>query len=288
MELRQAAKQIRLIALDLDGSSLNSKGVITERTRKGIQKLIQRGYEVVPATGRGFYRLREDVIGVPEIRYVISANGAVVTDGVSGRRLVENLIPCRTAASLADELLCRGSCVYLHHNDAHSTHRMACFDRSEYDRCFSRTDWPPSEEILTGKLGKWILRDHLDVIKLGVYFYGSLNGFSRFEQIAARYPEISGFRVDECAMEFTSCKAGKANALRELCRHLQIPLEQVCAIGDNGNDVEMLQIAGIGVAMENAIEEAKRAADVVTQSNDREGVAEFLEKYLLVSRENGR
>ncbi|QNK39093.1 HAD hydrolase family protein [Caproicibacter fermentans] len=282
MEPEQAVKQIRLIALDLDGSSMNSKGVVSGRTRRAIGQLVRRGYEVVPATGRGFYHLRENVIGVNGIRYVISANGAVITDGATGRRLEVSLIPCRIAASLAEELLRRGTCVYLHRNDACSTHVMACRDRGEYDAWFARPEWPSSTEILTERLGEFILRDGRDVIKLGIYFHG-FDGFTVFESLTgANYPEIHSFRVGDCAMEFTSSKASKADALRSLCGYLRIPLKQVCAVGDNGNDVEMLRIAGLGIAVGNAIEEAKQAADAVIKSNDEEGVAEFLETHFLV------
>lgn len=281
MELKQAAEKIRLIALDLDGSSMNSKGVVSGRTRHAIAGLVRKGYEVVPATGRGFYHLRENIIGVSGLRYVISANGAVITDGITGRRIEENLIPCRTAASLAEKLLRPGTCVYIHRNDEQSTHILACRDRAEYSAWFARPGGLGPEEIRTEKLGEFILADNRDVIKLGAFFHG-FDGFSFFEdKIGTNYPGINSFRVSDCSMEFTSSRASKANALRSLCGYLHIPLEQVCAVGDNGNDVEMLWIAGLGVAMGNAIEAAKQTADAVIGSNDDDGAAAFFEEYFL-------
>lgn len=280
MELRQAAKKIRLIALDLDGSCMNSQGIVTGRTRRIIGGLIRKGYLVVPATGRGFHHLREDIIGVEGIRYVISDNGAIVTDGLTGRRLTECLIPRRTSASLAERLLRCGTLVYIHCSDARGTYLMACRNPAKY-ACFARPGWVPPKEFLTNGVGQYLLRDGRGVTTIGAYFDGE-NDFSYFETIiAAEYRELHGFRVADHAMEFTCRQASKADALRGLCRRLQIPPEQTCAIGDNGNDVELLRTAGLGVAMGNAIPEAKQAADVVVKSNDEDGAAEFFEKYFL-------
>lgn len=286
--LWQAAKNIRMIAMDLDGSCLNSSKAVSERTAKVIRKLIQKGVEVVPATGRGFYRLREDVIGVGGIRYVISGNGAVVTDGNTGLHLSEHLISCRTAASLADELLALRACVYIHQNDEKSTHIVACRDAEVLDHCRREREKGRSEAgpVLRDGLGDFILRAGQDVVKLGAAFW-KFDGFSALsERLKTDYPDIRGFRVDSSSMEFVSRRAGKEKALLDLCRHLRIAPEQVCAFGDYENDIGMLRMAGIGVAMGNAAETVKQAADTVTKSNDDEGVAEFCETYILTEQED--
>lgn len=280
-EIRKRAKQIRLIALDMDGTSMDSNSQITPRTRAAIQALVDKGYLVVPATGRGFYDLREKIIGVAGIRYVISANGAVVTDGLDGSRLYENLIPCREAAKLAEELLDHNCCVYIHRNDGKSTHVMSCKSREIYERFFYDPKMPKPRDVMTEDLRAFILEDNRDVIKIGMFFRApeTFSGFARM--VADHYPEISCFQVSDQGMEFVHQGADKAEALAVLCEKLQIPLSRVCAFGDNGNDVEMIRRAGLGVAVENAIPEARMAADHVAGSNDGEGVAEFIETYLL-------
>ena len=104
-EIKERAKEIRLIALDMDGTCLDERGQMTQRTSAAIRALVEKGYIVVPATGRGFPELRERVIRVPEIRYVISNNGAILTDGATGERLVERDIPRQDAAALAVAVL---------------------------------------------------------------------------------------------------------------------------------------------------------------------------------------
>lgn len=281
MELRQAAKKIRLVALDLDGSCLNSGKIVTERTKAAIRGLIRKGIEVVPATGREFAGLRENVIGVNGIRYVISGNGAVVTDGADGRRLKESLIPYRMAASLADELLIRETFVYLHQKDEESMHRIACRFEKLIEDCQKERDWPDNVPVLKSGLGDFIRKKGHDIVMLGAYFRG-FDGFSVFRELLKRsYPEIRGYRVDQSTMEFISPQAGKEKALLYLCHHLQILPNQVCAFGDHENDIEMLRMAGIGIAMGNALQSVKQAADTVTKNNDDEGVAEFCEAYFL-------
>ena len=84
--LEDKFKQIKLIALDIDGTSMNSNSIVTKNTQNVIRKLVNK-YIVVPTTGRGFFGLRENILNVNHIRYVISANGAVVTDADENKRI---------------------------------------------------------------------------------------------------------------------------------------------------------------------------------------------------------
>lgn len=276
-----ATSQIKLIALDLDGSSLNEESKVSPRTRRAIAEAVRRGYLVVPATGRSFYRLREDVIGVDGIRYVISANGGQVVDGASDEVLLQSII-CRTeAAHLAEDLLRECTNIYLHRADGKSSPWMGCRSIEEYERWFFHPGWPNKKQIVTRDIGQQILQMDSEVLQLGVYFHG-FDGFSAFgELLSQRYPQLCWFQVADNALEFSPKGVSKGAALRHLCEHLGIGLHEVCAVGDNGNDVEMLRIAGLGAAMGNAIDAAKQAADLVIGRNDEDGVAQFLETHFL-------
>ena len=82
-------------------------------------------------------------------------------------------------------------------------------------------------------------------------------------------------------LEISSVYANKGNGLRWLAGHLGISMEQVMALGDSDNDITMLRMAGLGVAMENAAQEIKEAADEVTSSNEEDGVAQAIERWVL-------
>ena len=97
-----------------------------------------------------------------------------------------------------------------------------------------------------------------------------------WENLREQVPDIYITTSSSHLIEISNVTSGKAHALEELATRLGIPQEDIIAIGDGDNDSEMLRYAGIGVAMENASEACKAAADVVTGSNDREGVAAFL------------
>lgn len=278
-EVREAAKNIRLIAVDMDGTSLTTKKEFTPRTHKAMQALIDRGILIVPATGRGSRGLAEKVMNLQGVRYVISADGAYVTDCGDDSRLWEQRIPCAVAAALADELLKEGNCVYFHCPDLTCTHVMACNSREEYRRLFWRPGFQKPEEIITENFGSYILEQGQDVAKLGMFF-SRPDGFEVYEPlISEKYPGVNCFRSDSNVLEMTSCHTSKGEALRALSGHLGLSREQVCAIGDNGNDIGMLEYAGVGVAMGNAIDAARQKADYVALTNDEEGVADFLEAF---------
>ena len=276
-----ATSQIKLIALDLDGSSLNKESKVSPRTKRAIAEAIRQGYMVVPATGRSFYRLREDVIGVDGIRYVISAGGGQLVDGERNEVLLQSIIPRAEAARLAEDLLRQCTNIYLHRADGKNSPWMGCRSVEEYEQWFLQPGWPGKRQIVTSDIGTKILQMDSEVLQLGAYFYG-FEGFRAFDELLAQqYPQLCWFQVAANAAEFSPKGVSKAAALRHLCAHLGIELAQVCAVGDNGNDVEMLRIAGLGAAMGNAIDAAKQAADLVIGRNDEDGVAQFLETHFL-------
>jgi len=249
-QIKQAAEKIRLIALDIDGTSVNSVGEITEDTRETIQELICAGYIVVPATGRGFYGLREQ-IGVEGIRYVISADGAVVTDGLSGEILMKVVIPRERAALLAEELQNDKNCIYLHLDDPLSTH-MAAYKNEKIYLQYKSKGFLPSQNIFCGEMKDYVLQESREVLKMGLRFEEG-DRFQKYESaIEKKFPDINGFRVDASAMEFTASGASKATALRALCAILKIRPEQVCAIGDNGNDI-MLPVVMMKMVFQNSL-----------------------------------
>ena len=96
------------------------------------------------------------------------------------------------------------------------------------------------------------------------------------------FPKTAFYLSKDNYMEVTAKHVSKEQALYEIAQHYQVPLEQVMTIGDNFNDLPMLQLAGLGVAMDNAPEAVKTKAKVVTKSNNEHGVAEAVEKYVLL------
>lgn len=286
-EVKQAAKEIRVIALDMDGTCLNDEHVMTSRTTRVIRELVDRGYLVVPASGRGFAGLREEVIGESRIRYVISNNGAILTDGLTGQRLLERDIPPEVVARMARRLLdVPGNFIYTDdgENGAGSFNVIGCRTPEDYLAIYKQPKWgrelcPP--EVFVERLDR--------AVKLGTRLYKAVlifdpnRTFEEYDGVFQReFPELSAFhssgvRQYECVVRGMS----KGAALEWLCSHENIAPGRILAMGDNGNDADMLRVAGIGVAMANAIPEIRSMADFVAGSNDADGAAEFLERVFL-------
>lgn len=273
-------KNIQLIALDIDGTSMNSNSEITEYTRNVIQRLANK-YVVVPTTGRGFYKLREKILKVENIRYVISANGAVVTDGLKNKRLFEFLIPYKVAAKIADKYTREDTFVYIHRNDEYSTHVFGCLNKEFYENNLKRDFKTDYKDLDIVDLYDYILKDQRNVLKIGIRFKSQCDLEIAKQDIERSFPEVNVFEVGNIGLEITEKLASKKDSLEKLCTYLNVDSLNVLAIGDNGNDVEMLKWAGVGVAMKNAVAQAKEVANFICEDNDHDGAAHFLEEFLL-------
>lgn len=273
-------KNIQLIALDIDGTSMNSNSEITEYTRNVIQRLANK-YVVVPTTGRGFYKLREKILKVENIRYVISANGAVVTDGLKNKRLFEFLIPYKVAAKIADKYTREDTFVYIHRNDEYSTHVFGCLNKEFYENNLKRDFKTDYKDLDIVDLYDYILKDQRNVLKIGIRFNSQCDLEIAKQNIERSFPEVNVFEVGNIGLEITEKLASKKDSLEKLCTYLNVDSLNVLAIGDNGNDVEMLKWAGVGVAMKNAVVQAKEVTNFICEDNDHDGAAHFLEEFLL-------
>lgn len=270
--------KIRLIAVDIDGTLLNSSSKISDYTHDILQKLCDK-YIVVPTTGRSFYRLREDTLHVNGIRYVISANGAVITDGKTDEKIYEFIIPRETVAQIADLMLVDDNLVYIHCDDKECTHIMSCLSKETYMNYYYRKNGVKTQNIITSNFGDFIRQSKNEVVKLGLKFTTDQAMINSEKILKERFKDIDVFRCDRKALEVSYADASKGKSLMKLCSKLNIQPEEVCAIGDNGNDLSMIQWAGLGVAMGNSIDELKEAADIVVGTNDNDGAAHFFEKY---------
>lgn len=99
------------------------------------------------------------------------------------------------------------------------------------------------------------------------------------QQLVKEFPQIRIYRSKDTYLEIMSMKASKSDAIHMLKDHFHVKQEEIMAFGDNFNDIDMIRYAGLGVAMGNAADEVKQAADIVTDINDNEGERQILDKY---------
>ncbi len=274
------ASNIKLLAFDMDGTALNDAGKVTDRTRAALQAAADKGIMLVPATGRGFALLRDETLGIHDIEYAISANGAILYEYATSTELMRAMIPWALAADLVDDLNCREVKFYLQLGDDNSSYFGSLYDFELFAPLEGKRVWRDNlEPDLAGKLREM----KVDVAKIGVvYRWWERDLAAGMAFIAERYPSLRAFRAERESIEICDRGVSKGRALEQLCLRLGIDPADVCAVGDNGNDVSMIANVGLGVAMANGMDEAKAVARVVTErTNDEDGLADFIERVLL-------
>ncbi len=281
--------KVKLIALDLDGTLLTTDKALTGHTAEVLSRAAARGIHIVPATGRSVTGLAREVRDLPFIRYAITVNGAAVWDIKEEKLIAHHVFSGEQAAEIWRFL------------EKYHTMMDACVDgvaRMDPDyygrveqympdepRCrLIRTTRKPTED-----LDRWVLDPGNHIEKFNLFFQKE----REVDRIRAR-EELKRFQYLAVTaslgnnLEINHKDATKGNGLKALAAYLGVPREETMAFGDGENDISMLEAAGIGVAMGNAEDSVKEAADLVTLENDRDGVAYAIETQVLdLGKKNG-
>lgn len=271
---------IKLIALDLDGTTINDDRVISRRNREALQRAADQGVNIVVATGRPFSALPEDVFEIDAIRYVLTSNGASITDLKENKTFYENcLSPLATEASVA--LLREHSYI------------IECFVKGiayidgDYYRQVKQTglSFRDVEYILTTR------NPVDDVFQFMLDHKGHVENINvNFEDISEKpvmreklltIPETTITSSFPHNLEIGGATTSKAEALRQMGKLLGIESGEMMAAGDSPNDIAMLLACGLPVAVGNATEEVKAVAKYIAPTNHEDGVADAVEKFVL-------
>lgn len=274
-------KHIRLIASDLDGTLLNDDKVFTERTKQAISKAIDQGVIFVPATGRPLFGIPKDVLEFPGVRYVITANGARIIDAKENKCLQENLLSYEKGLAVFDAV------------KDFDCYKEAYFDGKGYG---TKRYLPNLEKYVElPAMREYILnsREHVDDVveffrekksatdKVQAFFRTLEERQEAVDKIIATVEGVYVTGALESNIEVGAEGVDKEKGLICLSEITGIPLEEMMVFGDGRNDTTMIRDAGVGVAMENACEEAKAVADIIAGNNNEDGVARIIETYIL-------
>lgn len=271
----------KLIAFDLDGTFLTNDKIIPQKNIDALCAAAERGIHIVPATGRIHSGVPEAVRALPFIRYYICINGAYVYDAVEDRTIYSADVPLDIALRFYEELD-KLPVMYDCYQDNSGFITQKMYDEADY--------YVPDKGILhlvktlrvpVPELKEYLRQKGKDVQKLQAYFHDISLRDSELERLPKLFPELLFSTSVSNNIEVNSRLAGKGNGLKALCRELKIDIADTAAFGDSLNDEDMLSAAGLGIAMANALESTKRAADVLTLSNNDAGVAAGIEKYIL-------
>ncbi len=263
----------------MDGTLLNSQNQVSDRTRKAIEDASSKGAYIVLATGR---ILKSAVNYSEELglrKPIISCNGAVVVDEEKNI-LYERSIKMDTVGTIMR--IGEKNNIYYHLYDKDNFYSNVR-DEEVFSLYNSNSSKKKSSQIDVSIFNK--IEDIVNKKDLNIYKFIFIDDDrSKLDSLRNRLGEIEGISV--CSswsnnIEVVEREVSKGNSLRMLCDKLNIPREEVIAIGDNENDMSMIEYAGLGVAMGNGVDMVKKSADMVTSTNDEDGVAQIIEKYIL-------
>ena len=273
---------IRLLALDIDGTLLDPHFKISEQNLSALRAAHAAGIEIVLATGRRHdYALPiAQELGLPA--WLISSNGALIRS-TSGQTFYADRLPAATAARL------------IHHMNEFRGHAVLTFDRQGSNALILERF-----EELNQSISRWIqtnaafiqyvspLEEALVEDPIQAMYCGRLTRMEEAQRRLAQADFLSEITIvktqydhrDLCILDILNQGCSKGHALRRWAEKHDIPRTQVMAIGDNFNDLEMLEFAGVPVVMGNASQELKQSGWRVTGSNSESGVAQALQEIL--------
>jgi hypothetical protein len=273
---------IRLIAIDIDGTLLDSRGHIPAENRRAIAAALDRGIAVAIVTGRAFSFARPVVERLELPVLLVSSNGAIVRR-LDGTTLLRRLLPCAIAHDVLDR------------TRTHRAEAAVIFDRPlEAQLVSGGMDWTHPSRVAYYQRNRPIIAEAVPLEgcltedPIEVMFNG---GVVRMRALVALLAERAGSRytvsmTEYEARDFTMVdvlghQVTKGTTLAEWARLSGISAEEVMAVGDNHNDREMLAYAGVGVAMGNSVPELLDGTFRVTRTHDEAGLAVAIDRFAL-------
>lgn len=278
-------KDIKLVALDLDGTLFDNSSRISERNLTAIRSITDKGIQVVISTGRPFEGIPFDQIKGTGINYAITANGSGIYEISTGKCLYENAMDEELVTPILNFLLTRDI-----HMDAFIGGKgytpVQCIETAQ------KLTVPSSIKnyIITTRtrldnILQFIHENQLKVQKMTLNFYPAADGTLIDRETVRKFlvsnPSITTVCGGYNNLEFTRADANKGVGLRKLAEILGVNPDATMAIGDTENDLAIIEAAGIGVAMGNATDAVKARADYVTTTNTKDGVAAAIEHFIL-------
>lgn len=269
----------KLIAVDVDGTLVNSKGEVTERTRDALIRATKAGHEVMIVSGRPCYGIRHEAkaLGFDKFGGLLSAyNGGMIYDFKNKKVLANHPMDIDLAREILEFsknlnlelILAKDDYIYTDKADGFYLKREAeilDMEIKEIRYIKDKLDFAPNKILFAQ-----------DPEKIGP------ESKKLLEKFGDRVVQVKSTRFFH---EIMPLGLSKGNSILEACKLFDIDIKDVIAFGDEMNDESMLKVAGKAIAMGNAVDPIKNMADFVTKTNDQDGIAYYLENFLLKREE---
>ena len=287
----------KLIAVDLDGTMLNSYGEVTENTRRVIKQTIQKGTEVIIASGRSIDSIKTIAKDIGSKKYMIAGNGAVVYDIENDKIIYEKYIPQKRAIDIIK--MCEENSIYynVYTNKSIIASSLRYNVLYYYKENIKKEDSKKTHITLVEDILKYV-KEMQDEKIMKIFICDSTK--SVFNSIIKKFDDVEDLEVldvshmsrkiikhgtTEVPIEYYYTEISMRNvdkwyAIEYLIDKLNIDKNEVMTIGDNMNDKKMIEEAGLGVVMKGSTPVVTGIADFVTDDNNNEGVAKAIEKFV--------
>ena len=283
----------KFIAIDIDGTLLNSKSILTEKTKEVLRKATANGVYIVLTSGRLTDNVKKFCDDIGANKYLIAENGASIINLQTNELEYSKYMSKNVVNNVLD--VCDENNIYYM---VYTNKELIVKSIKHMTMFFYKQNYNPNARIKTIVAG----RDYIDEVRdnftklmicdedRAIYnnIIAKLSKISEIDvlpvpHISTKKLEIDGkkTKIEYSYADICAKGTNKWNAIKELIDKLGIKPEEVIAIGDNINDIKMIENAGLGVAMDNGSPHVKALADVIAPSNDSDGVAYIVEKYVL-------
>ena len=271
---------IKCIALDLDRTTLNAQGKLSKANEEAIRKAVAKGIHVCIASGRAFDTLPQDVVSIPGIEYAITSNGAAVyriqdkqclRSYVLTEQSVKKILELTKDFPVTYEGFIRGTA----YAAKEYIEDPVKFGATEHAVAYVQSTRHLQDDIVS------FLKQHDDELdSMDIVVKDEAQKQKVIEVLKAEVEDIYITSSISQLVEISYKDAGKRSGVKFITEYLGLNPKQVAAFGDADNDIDMLEYAGCGIAMENASNGLLAVADAVTLHNDRDGVAYALKNIL--------
>lgn len=267
---------IKLVAIDMDGTLLNSKKELLEETKQYFKNFHNKNTEtlLVLCTGRpetGIRPYLKDLGYLEENHYIVSQNGANIYESQTGKRVMDAFVDSAAIQK------------WIELGKKHGISVMGAGVDYYYSFDEDPTEWMEFDvKLVSGKLKRIPTEESLNTDFYKILLMGDEEQLNEFETFIPQEwrDEFYVVRSQKYLVEVLTKGVNKAFGLEKLAQKLNIQPSEIAAIGDAANDVEMLEYAGLAIAMGNASEEVKAVSDIVTDTNENNGVIKAIDQLI--------
>ncbi len=288
----------QLVAIDLDGTLLNSYGNVSSKNKTAIQKAMQKGVEIVLASGRPIKSVENLANELGANHYMICGNGAITYDVQKQQILYNRFLEKEKVLQIIK--ICEQNSIFynVYTKDTILTKNLNYNVLVYHQENATKPENKKTRITIVENIEEYVKnREEEDYLKITIcdkskVIFGSimrkLQTIPKVDILEVEHMSRKKIQdgTEQISMEYfyteiTNDCVDKWQAIEDLIKKLNIKPEEVMAIGDNSNDIQMVKNAGLGIMMQNSAPYIKELADDVVADNDHDGVAEAIEKYIL-------